>query len=100
MKKNEPMRMTTQDKQRFEEATHCYLCGQKFHKSDKIRGSDKTRDHNHLSGEYRHALHMTCNLLYKAPPFIPVVMHGLRNFDSHIICQALGNYSGNISCIP
>ena len=93
--KTEPMIMTAEDKQHFAEATHCYLCGEAF-----VNAHEKCRDHCHLSGKYRHALHMTCNLLYKAPAFIPVVMHGLRNFNSHIICQALGKYTGNITCIP
>ena len=91
--KNEPMIMTEMDKKQFAEATHCALC------SLPLNG-DKVRDHSHLTGKYRHAMHMTCNLVYKSPAFIPVVFHGLRNFDSHIICQALGKFKGNIKCIP
>ena len=45
-------------------------------------------------------MHVNCNLVFKPPAFIPVVFHGLRNFDSHIICQALGKYKGKITCIP
>lgn len=95
LNKNEPMIMTDEDKKHFAEATHCSLCSQPFESK-----KDKARDHCHLSGKYRNAMHMNCNLVYKPPAFIPVVFHGLRNFDSHIICQALGKYTGNITCIP
>lgn len=87
--------MTVEDEKHFSEATHCYLCGEPF-----VKEYDKCRDHCHISGKYRHALHMTCNLLFKPPAFIPVIFHGLRNFDSHIICQSLGKYTRNITCIP
>ena len=95
LQENVPMVMTPTDKKQFAEATHCYLCEEPF-----LSEQEKCRDHCHLSGKYRHAMHMTCNLLFKPPTFIPVVFHGLRNFDSHIICQALGKYSGKIACIP
>ena len=40
-------------------------------------------------------LHLICNLLHHALT-LSVILHGLRNFDSHIICQCLGKYAGNI----
>lgn len=95
LKRNEPMVMTAEDEKRFSEATHCFLCGEPF-----LDERDKVRDHCHISSRYRNALHLLCNLLYKPPSFIPVILHGLKNFDSHIICQSLGKYTGNIKCIP
>ena len=81
--KNEPMVMTASDKKHFAEATHCSLCDLRFESGEQI-----AKDHEHLNGKYRNAMHMTSNLIFKPPAYIPVIFHGLRNFDSHIICQS------------
>lgn len=44
-----------------------------------------------------------CNLGFRICSFIPVIFHGLRNFDGHIICQSIGEYEAQtkgITCIP
>ncbi|GBM09973.1 hypothetical protein AVEN_164113-1 [Araneus ventricosus] len=45
-----PMQMTIRDLEEFQKATHCNLC-------KKWLGKDRVRDHDHLSGKYRQALH-------------------------------------------
>ena len=95
LKRNEPIKMTCKDIKQYQKATHCYICGGGFEEPQ-----DKCRDHCHLSGKYRGASHMTCNLVYKTLSFIPVVIHNLRGFDGHLIAQSLGQFDGKISCIP
>ncbi|WP_143442465.1 endonuclease domain-containing protein, partial [Klebsiella pneumoniae] len=50
----------------------CYLCSKGF--SDE---NVKVRDHDHLTGIYRGAASNSCNINYKLPNFIPVVLHNL-----------------------
>ena len=61
---------------------------------------DKVRDHCHVSGKYRGAAHNACNLKFRIPSFIPVVMHNLKGYDSHLIMQHLGKLDVEITCIP
>jgi len=46
--------MTQHDNKSFKEASACHICG-------KILGSDKVRDHCHITGKYRGAAHKACN---------------------------------------
>ena len=85
------MIFTSKDKQQFENATHCHICGSPCDSSDKVR------DHCHLSGRFRGAAHNECNLKFKVPKFIPVLFHNLSGYDSHLFIKNLG---GDISCIP
>ena len=85
------MIFTESDKRIFDEATVCHIC-------DKELGSDRVRDHCHLSGKFRGAAHNECNLNFKIPKFFPVVFHNLSGYDSHLFVKKLAG--GNINCIP
>ena len=66
------------------------------------------RDHDHLTGKYRGAAHNDCNLNYKFAKenirkpgsfHIPVILHNLRGYDSHLIMESLGKGYGRLQCI-
>lgn len=59
---------------------NCSVCGEII--------DEKVKDHCHLSGKYRGAAHRTCNLLYRVPKFIPVIMHNSAKYDTHLNCIA------------
>ena len=89
-----PMSINKNEEQAFQRATHCHICGD-------VLDSDRVRDHCHLTGKYRGAAHSDCNLNYKFTNRIPVVLHNLRGYDSHLIMQGLGKLKGvPITCIP
>ena len=91
----EPLNMTEMDELSFKSTTKCHICDQLF--TDEIV---KERDHCHVSGKFRGASCQSCNLNFKHPRFIPIICHGLTNFDSHIICSPIGLFKKeNISCI-
>ena len=95
----EPLRMSESDQIAFDNATHCFLCEKPFDKDEH----DKVVDHDHVTGFYRGAACNGCNLNFQICNFIPVLFHGLRNFDGHIICQSIGEYEARtkgIKCIP
>jgi hypothetical protein len=75
-------------------ATHCHVC-------EKVLGKDKVCDHDHITGLYRGAAHNACNINYSYKNvFIPVILHNLKGYDSHLIIQALNKQYNNIKCIP
>lgn len=75
-------------------ATNCYLCQCVFSKE-----VIKVCDHNHLTGKYRGAACRGCNINYKLPKFIPVVLHNLSGYDSHFIIPEIARDNGEISVL-
>lgn len=87
------LELTDEEKRNFENCLNCKLCGD-------VLGDDRVRDHCHLTGRYRAALHNQCNINYKIKRFIPVFFHNLSSYDSHLFIKELGKVDGNIDIIP
>ena len=81
------LKMTPDEELLFKQAQDCWLC-------QEALNDDRVRDHDHFTGKFRGAAHNSCNLKYSLPKKIPILFHNLKNFDSHIIIQAL-NISKN-----
>jgi hypothetical protein len=97
-----PLRMTAADVKSFGEATVCYLCKGEFVDIGEVDSGSKVRDHCHLTGNYRGALHSGCNLASRTNRRkfrIPVIFHNLKSFDGHIIVQGLRE-NDDVSVIP
>ena len=51
---------------------------------------DKVRDHCHFTGKFRDATHNFCNLRYKIPKEIPIILfHNGSTYDYHFQQQNL-----------
>ena len=91
------MKYTKCDEIRFQAATECHICGGEL-------GEDRARDHCHLTGKFRGAAHVRCNLEYQIPKFFPVVFHNLSGYDSHLFIKKLKakceDKNEKIKCIP
>ena len=85
-----PIKISEQEEESFKNAVECYACGLDLE-------DDRVRDHCHLTGKYRGALHSKCNLRMRTPTFVPVLFHNLEGYDSHLFVKSLG---GQIGCIP
>ena len=89
-----PMRRNPTQEKSFQEATRCCTCNNKLFKN-------RVRDHCHLSGVYRGAAHVDCNLNYKQPKSIPVIFHNAKNYDTHLLMTRLGKLENyRIEVIP
>lgn len=90
-----PMKALSNDELlRHQTATTCYLCN-----CDFVLGNHKVRDHDHLTGNYRGPACNNCNINYKLPRFIPVILHNLSGYDSHFIIPQLGRDNGAIDVL-
>ena len=64
---------------------------------EKERGriaNEPVRDHCHITGKYRGSAHRKCNLKLQISAEkikIPVIIHNLKGYDSHLIIDKLGD---------
>ena len=85
--KKEPI-LSEYEEEEFQEATECYICENIFEEL-----TNKVREHNHLSGEYRGAACQSCNTKEgKTSKLIPVFFHNGSNYDFHFIIEELMKY--------
>lgn len=87
--KMEPI--TSKIKKRLEKQKHCYLCLKEFGADDVV-----VIDHQHWGdsvgdtvGKIRGKACRNCNLLLKAPTFIPFFWHSGMSYDFHPLLTAL-----------
>ena len=89
------MLFTKKEVRLHEEQTHCYLCHELF--SPDHKKGHKVRDHCHFTGQYRGTLHNLCNLSLKRPWKIPVRLHNLTGYDSHLLVKELAQRGESVS---
>lgn len=94
MKGNKKLTMTKKDYRRFDAANACALCETEF-KSE----TDKCRDHDHVTGQFRDALCNNCNRQCWQQNMIPVIFHNLKGYDSHLLMHDLECVT-NLTAIP
>ena len=83
-----PMIMTPKDKQTYLNSKECHICNKSLDWYDD-ENNYVVRDHCHFTGKFRGAAHNLCNIKLRISKKIPVVFHGLRNYDGHMIIKAL-----------
>ena len=58
------------------------------------------RDNCHYTGKFRGAAHSICNLRYKVPKNIPIVIHNNSTYDDQLIIKQLPEESeGEFKCL-
>ncbi len=73
------MELTKLELKQHREAKDCHTCCKQLN-------GDKVHDHDHLNGKYRGPAHALCNTEYSYKHFkLPVILHNLRGYDSHLI---------------
>ena len=91
------MIFSTEDSLSFTNATTCHIC------TKPLTDDDRVRDHCHITGIYRGAVHSSCNLNYRITPKswkLPVVIHNLKGYDGNLIVKALKSEFGSVGMIP
>ena len=91
MKENKEIIFNANNLRDFMTATKCFICGNDF-----VDGDVKVRDHCHFTGRYRGCAHQDCNLQFAMRYYkIPVFLHNLKNYDSHLIIERANELSEN-----
>ena len=89
MRENKDIIMRSNDWRDFKTATKCFICGKDFKEVDK-----KVGDHCHFTGKYRGCAHDDCNLQFATRYYkVPVFLHNLKNYDSHLIIERANELS-------
>ena len=66
---------------------------------EKYKNKRKVKDHCHYTGKFRGAAHSKCNLKYKVPKDIPIIIHN-ASYDTHFIINQLAEeVKGEPNCI-
>ena len=83
--------LTYEENNFYKKQEICYICKEKFcmDKNDKNHiNKRKVKDHCHYTGKFRGAAHSKCNLNYKVPKDIPIIIHN-ASYDTHFIINQL-----------
>ena len=96
---NKELVMTKEDNEDFKNSTKCWVCDY-----DYINNNVKARNHCHITEKYKESAHRDYNIIkyynLKLNHKILIIFHNLRNYDSHLVIQELGNSNLKISVIP
>jgi hypothetical protein len=87
--------LTDEEIKKYNSAKTCHICEKEFTHNDF-----KVQDHCHLTGYFRGAAHKSCNLNYKLSNFLPVFVHNLGGYDSHMLIKEFGLNKNEIKLIP
>ena len=77
---NKEIVLTEKDNENFKNSTKCWICDHVY-----VKGNVKVRDHCHITKKYRASACKDCDINIKLNHKIPIVLHNLKNYDSHNI---------------
>ena len=93
-----------EEKEIHKNNTQCEKCQKKYTKENY-----KVAHHDHINGSFISSMCNECNLKYQYKRFLPVYLHNLKGYDSHLFIRSLFYYGYKqddgdnheiISCIP
>jgi hypothetical protein len=95
--------MTDEDIVRHQNSNKCERCLNEFTNDNLTK---KVKHHDHITGQFIGSYCNSCNLKYRYKLFLPVYIHNLKGYDSHLFVKALCKYGSftstgdNVGCIP
>ena len=94
---NNNLVMTAEQNKEFEKSNICWI----FEKLIDVNDV-KVRDHCHVTSgnNYKGPAHWSCNTNLKFSKKLPVILHSLKNCDSHLIFKELNKFDCKISVVP
>ena len=100
--KKEVIPVTKEENRPYKEQEACHICEEKVcvDKDDEnYKSKRKVKDHCHSTGKFRGAAHSKCNLNYKVPKDIPILIHN-ASYDTHFITnQFAEEFKGELNFI-
>ena len=93
--------LTKEEKKSYKKQEACYIYQKSFVmiKMMKIIKIKERLEISHYTGKFRGAAHSKCNLNYKVPKDIPVIIHN-TTYDTHFIINQLAEESKDeLNCL-
>ena len=100
--KKEMIPLTYEEIKFYNKQEVCHICEKNFctdEHDENYKNKKKVKDHCHYTGKVRGAAHSDCNLKYKVPNNIPIVIHNARQDTQLIINQLAEEFKGELDCI-
>jgi hypothetical protein len=106
------IKISDKENKKHLKADCCEKCLQcfAFDYDKENKNMQKVRHHDHISGKFIGSYCNGCNLQYQYKRFLPVYLHNLKGYDSHLFVKSLFKYGykpedgvkqkENITCIP
>ena len=94
---NKNLIMSEEKENLFQKSNSCWICKKIVNNNNN---DEKVRDHCHVAGKFRGAAHRKCNANLKLTKNVPVMVHNLRSYDSHLIFNELDKFDVKIKVIP
>ena len=82
-----PLMSSAEVERQFQQESICHIC------KETMSTDEKVRDHDHATGIYRGAAHLSCNFQYRPSEWLSIFIHNNTNYDAHIIVKALSHPS-------
>ena len=87
--------LSKEEKKSYKEEKACHICED----DENYKNERKVKDHCHYKGKFRGAAHSKCNLNYKVPKDIRLIIHN-ASYDTHLIINQLAEeFKGDLNCI-
>ena len=100
--KKEMTPLTCEESKSYKEQEARHICKEKFcmDKDDEnYENKRKVKDHCHYTRKFRGNAHSKCNLNYKVPKDIPIIIHN-ASYDTHFVINQLAEeFKGELNCI-
>ena len=74
--------------------TKCHICFKAFEELNP-----KVRDHCHYTSQYRGPTYRNCNLRYKIPSHIPIILQNLSGYNAYLFILKLDKESNKVGVI-
>jgi hypothetical protein len=87
--------LTDKEIKKYNSTKFCHICEKGF-----IHYDFKVQDHCYLTGKFRGVAQSSCNFNYKSPNFLPVFVHNLGGYDSHLLIKEFELNKNKIKLIP
>ena len=108
MKKKDKIPLTNEENNFYKEQEARHICKERFYMDKNYKkiiddknyiNKRKVKYHCYYTGKLRGAAQSKCNLNYKVPKDIPVIIHN-ATYDTHFIINQLAiEFKGEINCI-
>ena len=94
--------LADEENKSYKQQEACNICEGKFctdEDDENYKNRKKVKDHCHYTGKFKGAAHRICNLRYKVPHNIPIIIHN-ASYDTHFIINQLAEeFKGKLECI-